>query len=147
MVLKSRPVVTMAGVSQMLEGRMAEWLRPRVFIAENGLNIRRISVGSKSCPSKKTIGVFIAENGLNIRRISVGSKSCSSRKITGWADGAKTTQPVVTMASVSRYFWGQDGRLVNAPSLHCRDRTKYTPDKRGIEILSLKKDHRLGGWR
>ena len=28
------------------EGRMAEWLRPRVFTAENGLNIRRISVGS-----------------------------------------------------------------------------------------------------
>ena len=35
---------------------MAEWLRPRVFIAENGLNIRRISVGSKSCTSKKSIG-------------------------------------------------------------------------------------------
>jgi hypothetical protein len=31
------------------------WLRPRVFIAENGLNIRRISVGSKSCPSRETI--------------------------------------------------------------------------------------------
>ena len=30
---------------------MAEWLRPRVFIAENGLNIRQISLGSKSCPS------------------------------------------------------------------------------------------------
>ena len=29
-----------------LEGRMAEWLRPRTSIAENGLNIRRISVGS-----------------------------------------------------------------------------------------------------
>ena len=95
---------------------MAEWLKPRVFIAKNGLNIRRISVGSKSCPSRKTIGwavgdkttrpvvtmagieenlenrlaewlkprVFIAENGLNIRRISVGSKSCPSRKSIGW---------------------------------------------------------------
>ena len=94
---------------------MAEWLRPRVFIAESGLNIRRISVGSRSCPSKKSIGwavgakvtsrryygrrkpiffegrmaewlrprVFIAENGLNIRRISVGSKSCTSRKTIG----------------------------------------------------------------
>ena len=39
-----------------LEGRMAEWLRPRVFIAENGLNILRISVGSKSCPSRKSVG-------------------------------------------------------------------------------------------
>ena len=35
---------------------MAEWLRLRVYIAENGLNIRRISVGSISCPSKKSIG-------------------------------------------------------------------------------------------
>ena len=39
-----------------LEGRMAEWIRPRTFIAENRLNIRRISVGSISCPSKKSIG-------------------------------------------------------------------------------------------
>jgi hypothetical protein len=46
----------MAGVSQMLIGKMAEWLRPRIFIAEIGLNIRRIRVRSKSCPSKKTIG-------------------------------------------------------------------------------------------
>ena len=53
MVLKLRPVVTMAGVDQMLLGRMAEWFRPRVFIAENGLNIRGISVGLKSCSLKK----------------------------------------------------------------------------------------------
>ena len=83
---------------------MTEWIGSRVFIAENGLNIRRISVGSKSCPSRKSIGwavgvkitsrryygwhrpnsvgriaewlrlqTSIAENGLNIRRISVGS--------------------------------------------------------------------------
>ena len=112
MVLTSRPVVTMAGIDQSVEGRMAEWLRPRVFIAENGLNIRRISVGSKSCPSRKSIGwavgdkntsrryygrrkpiilqragwpsgVFIAENGLIIHQISVGSKSCPSRKSIG----------------------------------------------------------------
>ena len=99
---------------------MAEWLRPRVFITENGLNIRQISMGSESCPSRKFIGwavgaknhvpsllwlawikfkfesrmaewlrprVFIAENGLNIRRISVGSKSCSLEKVHalgGW---------------------------------------------------------------
>ena len=48
MVLKSRPVVTMAGAKAdiYLEGRMAEWLRPQTSIAENRLNIRRISVGS-----------------------------------------------------------------------------------------------------
>ena len=58
MVLKSRPVVTMAGAKAdiFLEDRMAEWLRPQISIAENGLNIRRISVGSKSCSSKKSIG-------------------------------------------------------------------------------------------
>ena len=54
-MLKSRPVVTMAGIDQMFEGRMAEWLRPRVFIAENGLIIRRISVGS-ILRSRKSIG-------------------------------------------------------------------------------------------
>ena len=49
MVLTSRPVVTMAGAKadiSMTEGRMAEWLRPQTSIAENGLNIRLISVGS-----------------------------------------------------------------------------------------------------
>ena len=53
LVLKSRLVVTMAGIDQIFDGRMAEWLRPRVFIVENGLNIRRISVGMKSCSLKK----------------------------------------------------------------------------------------------
>ena len=43
----------MAGIDQNLEGRMAEWLRPQVFIAEIGLIILRISVGSKSCSLKK----------------------------------------------------------------------------------------------
>jgi hypothetical protein len=47
----------MAGVSRYYrEDRMAEWFRPRVFIVENGLNIRRINVGSKSRPSRKSIG-------------------------------------------------------------------------------------------
>jgi hypothetical protein len=31
-----------------LDGRMAKWIRYRVFIAEIGINIHRISVGSKS---------------------------------------------------------------------------------------------------
>ena len=87
---------------------MAEWLRPRAFIAENGLNIRRISVGSKSCSLKK--------------------------KSIGWAVDAKVT-------SRRYYGWhrpnfrGQDGRVVMTPSLYSRERTKYTPDKCGIEIL------------
>ena len=47
MVLKSRPVVTTAGAkADIWEGRMAEWLRPQTSIAENGLNIHQISVGS-----------------------------------------------------------------------------------------------------
>ena len=48
MVLKSLPVVTVAGVKadNFGEGRMAECLRPRTSIAENELNIRQISVGS-----------------------------------------------------------------------------------------------------
>jgi hypothetical protein len=40
---------------------MAEWLKPRVVIAENGLNIRRISVGSKSCLSRKSIGRAVGD--------------------------------------------------------------------------------------
>ena len=55
----------MAGVGRrkpiFTEGRMAEWLRPRVFIAENGLNIRRINVGSKSCPLIRTIGWAVGD--------------------------------------------------------------------------------------
>ena len=63
MVLKSRPVVTMAGIHQTFEGRMAEWLRPRYFIAENGLNRRRIR----------------------------DSSSPAAKKSIGWADGAEVT--------------------------------------------------------
>ena len=120
---------------------MAEWLRSRVFISENRLNIRRISVGSKSCPSRKTVcwadgdknhvpsllwqaeadiylegrmaewlrpRVFIAENGLNIRRISVGSKSCPSRKSIGWADGDKKHVPsLLWQAEADIYLEGR----------------------------------------
>ena len=53
MVLKSRPVVTMAGVDQIFDDMMVEWFRPRVFIAVNGLNLRGISVGLQSCSLKK----------------------------------------------------------------------------------------------
>jgi hypothetical protein len=41
---------------------MAEWLRPRISIAKNGLNIRRISVGLISCLSKKSIGWAVGIN-------------------------------------------------------------------------------------
>ena len=60
MVLKSRPVGTMDGIDQILEDRMVEWLRPQVFIAENGLNIRRISVGL-ILPSRKSIGWAVGD--------------------------------------------------------------------------------------
>ena len=39
----------------------------------------------------------------------------------------------------------QDGRVVKAPSFR-GERTKYTPDMRGIEILFPEIDHRLGSW-
>ena len=90
MVLKPRPVVTMAGAkADIFEGRMAEWLRPRASIAENGLNIRRISVGSKSCSSKKSIG---------------------------WADGVKITSRRY-YGRRKPIFRGQDGRVVKASGL------------------------------
>ena len=69
---------------------MAEWLRPRVSIAENELNIHRISVGSKSCPSKKTIGW------------AVGAK-VTSRRYYGRRKPIKKTRQ-------------QNGRVVKAPS-------------------------------
>ena len=57
------------------------------------------------------------------------------------------SRPVVTMAGAkANIFVGQDGRVVKTPNFHCRERTKYTPDKRGFDILSLKEVHRLGGW-
>ena len=53
-----------------IEGRIVEWLRPRVFISKNGLNIRQISVGSILL-SRKSIGW------------AVGAKVTSSRYY-GW---------------------------------------------------------------
>ena len=97
---------------------MAEWLRPRIFIAENGLNIHRINVGSIYCPSKKPIGWAA---GVKI----------TSRRYYGWHRPS---------------FRGQHGRVVKALNIHCRERTKYTPDKRGFDILSLNENHKLGGW-
>ena len=44
-------------------------------------------------------------------------------------------RPLVTVAGVSQIFFGQqDGRVVKASSFG-GERTKYTPDMRGIEIL------------
>jgi hypothetical protein len=71
--------------------------------------------------------VFIAEIGLKILRISVGSQFCSLRKFTGWA--------------VS-----DNKQVQKTPSRHCQEWIKYKPDKRGIEVVSLKEVHRLGGW-
>ena len=80
---------------------MAEWLRPRVSIAENELNIRRISVGSKSCPSKKTID---------------------------WAVGAKVTSR--RYYGRRKPIKKEGSRMVEwlRPRALQRERTKYTPD-------------------
>ena len=69
---------------------MAEWLRPQVYIAENGLNIRRISVGLISCPSKKSIG---------------------------WVGGIKITARRYYGRRKPNFNWGQDGRVVKASGL------------------------------
>ena len=55
MVLKLRPVVTMAGIDHILGSRMAEWLRLRA-LEKNGLNIRRICRVQIPLP-KKSIGL------------------------------------------------------------------------------------------
>ena len=63
---------------------MAEWLRPRVSIAKIELNIRRISVGSKSCPSKETIG-WADGDKITSRRYYGRRKPNVSR--AGWPSG------------------------------------------------------------
>jgi hypothetical protein len=68
---------------------MAEKLRPRVVIAEVGLNIRRISVGSKSCLPRNTIG---------------------------WADGDKNHVPSL-LWQTEPILREKYGRVVKAPSL------------------------------
>ena len=98
---------------------MAEWLRPRASIAENGLNIRRISVGSI----------------LSLKEV---------HKLGGWC--SNHVPSLLWLALKPIFFKGQDGRVVKAPNFHCRERSKYTPDKRGFDILTLKEDHRLGSW-
>ena len=83
MVLTSRPVVTMVGIDQILDGRMAKWLRPRVFIAENGLNIRRISVGLILL-SRKSIGWAVGAK-VSSRRYYGRRKPIVKR--AGWPSG------------------------------------------------------------
>ena len=54
----------------------------------------------------------------------------------GWAVGAKvTSRRYYGRRKPIFFFEGQDGQVVKAPNLYCQERTKYTPDKRGIEIL------------
>ena len=72
-----------------------------------------------------------------------GIEILSSRKTIGWAVGDKKHVSSLLWQAYAENFRGQFGRVVKAPSLHCRERTKYAPDKRGIEILSLKK---VIGW-
>ena len=80
MALKLRPLVTVAGIDRILGSTMAEWLRPRVFIAKNGLNIRRISVGSTFCPLRKSIGWTVGDK----KHVPEG---VSQYLRTGWPSG------------------------------------------------------------
>ena len=67
---------------------------------------------------------------IELRGIKPG-QILTNKKSLGWADGTEVT-------SRRYYGWhrphfgGQDGRVVKTPSLHCREKTKYTLDKRGI---------------
>ena len=97
---------------------MAEWLRLRVFIAENGLNTRRIRVGSIFCPSKKSIG---------------------------WAVGVKVTSRRY-YGRRKPIFRGRMAEWLRPQSSIAENGQKFAPDKRGFDILSLKEVHRLGGW-
>ena len=49
LVLKLRPLVTLIGVSRCERGQDGRVVKAPSLIAENGLNTRRIWVGSKSC--------------------------------------------------------------------------------------------------
>ena len=90
-MLKSRPVVTKAGVSRYFEeSRMAEWLRSRASLLRTDLNIRRIRGGSKTCSLKKSIG---------------------------WAVGAKVTSRRYYGRRKPILVGGQDGRVVKAGAL------------------------------
>ena len=84
---------------------MAEWLRPRASIAENGLNIRRISVGSI----------------LSLKEV---------HRLGGWCYNDVPSS--LWLASMP-IFRGEDGRVVKAPNFHFRELTKHTPDKRGFD--------------
>ena len=95
---------------------MAEWLRPGLWELLT-IKLRGIEPGQVLI-TKKSIGWAV---GVEI----TSRRHCGRRK------------PI---------FLQQDGRVDKAPSLPCKKQTKYTLDKRGIEILSLKEVHRLGGW-
>ena len=60
---------------------------------------------------------LIAENGLNIRQICVGSKSCFLKKSIGWAVGAKVTSRRYYGRRKPIFGGGQDGRVVKAGAL------------------------------
>ena len=57
------------------------------------------------------------------------------------------SRPIVTMAGAkANIYEGRMAEWLRPLAFHCRERTEYTPDKRGFEILFLKEVHRLGGW-
>ena len=122
-MLKSRPVVTMAGVSRYFLFFLGQ--DGRVFKAP----INQCRERAKYTPDKRGIEILLPQESPYPKRLVLKN---TSRRYYGWH------RPNLRE---------QDGRVVKAPSFHCRKLNKYTPNKRGIEILSLKKDHKLGGWR
>ena len=107
----------MAGIDHIFEGRMAEWLRPRVFIAETGLNIRRICGGSNP----------------------------AAKKSIGWAVGAKATSRRYYGRRKPIYiFWQQDGRVVKLQAYE--ENGLNIRRIRGGSSPAAKTVHRLGGW-
>ena len=114
MVLKLRSIVTMAGIDQIFGQQDGRVVKAPSFRGER----------TKYTP--------------DMRRF----ESCCQKKSIGWADGTEVT--------FRRYYgWHrppvggqQDGRVVKAPSFR-EERTKYTPDMRGIESCSQKKSI---GW-
>ena len=90
MVLKLRPLVTVAGVSQIrfLGVRIAEWLRPGLWEV-----------------------LTIKLRGIEPGQILIAKKSIV------WADGDEKPRPGITMAGIDLIIRGQDGRVVKAGAL------------------------------
>ena len=110
MVLKLRPVVTMAGIDHILGGqdgrvvKVGAWLWEVLTIKLRGIEPGRILTHKKSI---------------------------------GWADGTEVTSRRYYGWHRPHYLGQQDGLVVKAPSFG-GERTKYTPDMRRFESCCQK---------